>query len=485
MKNSYFSAALFDEAVSGRFDSKFLKYNKDIQSNYDRETDYDKLGKYICEVKSSVSFEDGVEYKFYDTSVKSVNEKGQFVNYKIITKDTAPSRAKQVAIENTIIIANLKTNRGKAAIVTDKEAGCVVSSGYLMIKPNDNMDIHYLQAILQCEFSLYYLRQIASTGLGMANWSYSDLSKIRLKVPDIAEQQRTLPLVQSKIKSIEEKIEKLVIEKEKNSYVHKIDKQLCNLLGIKFPEIKNFLNSLYSYKIFDEMNPKLSIDANMGDLSFLYESKFPIMKMSKLVEKGIITDIQDGSHQYSPTDTDIDDNGINYIQVLDMTPLGLKPIKKKITEKFYDKVGQGYLKPNDVLLSVIGTVGISCIYDKAEKGAVNVNIMYIRTDTSLININYLKYWLNSIFFNYQIMIDKTNMSRDQISLQKLLRSKIIIPDIEIQTDIVKVLDNIVPEEKIYDEKINKLKRLIDTSLNKYILNGYSDDLFTLPKEDEE
>ena len=482
MANSSYSVAFFDEEMLGRIDTKYLSYKKELSNLYDENIDYDTLGKYIMEVKNPVKFKDGVIYKFYDTSIKSVNEKGQFVNYQLITKQTAPSRAKQMAIKDTIIVANLKTNKGKACIVTEKEDGSIVSSGYLMIKPTNKMNIEYLQQILQCEFSLYYLRQIASTGLGMSNWSFSDLCKIKLKVPSLEEQERTLPLVKEKIKIIEDKIKELEVEKKANDFNHLLDKYLGDMLGIKIPSINDFSNSIITTRNFDDIVEKLSIDANMGDFSYLKNSKYDITNINKLYKKGIITKIQDGSHLLSPKNNDLDDNGYYYIQCGNLTPNGFTLSSlKRVTKNFYDNVGQGYVEENDVLLSVMGTVGISCVLKKKIDGVINVAIMFIRTNTKYINPQYLSYWLNSIFFNYQIMIDKTNMSRDQISAKKLLRSKIILPDKETQDKIVEQLEELLTYNPYWDNKIKELQSIIDNDLNKYILNGYSDDLFEIPK----
>lgn len=489
MKNSYYNVALFDEELTGRFDTKHLKYQKDVKVNYDDSTCYDKLGKYMHEIKNPAKFVDGVEYKFYDTSVKSVNEKGQFVNYQIITNANKPRRAKQVAVVNTIIVANLKTNRGKACIVTEKEAGSIVSSGYLMIKPNQNLNIDYLQAILQSQFALYYLRQIASTGLGMANWSYSDLAKIRLHVPSIAEQQRTLPLVQEKIKVLENMIKELEEKKKKYELQNKIDEVFQDVLDISHPN--ETLDRYYSFGDYSIIS--YNEFSNCGTLDVFSNYKFSLQE--QLTKKYHCKKLKDVTSLVMPgRDTPKPINNktsLFRVQTKDMIEKDgnidykhLDNMKKEDYDSFVEKK----IEKNDIILAIFGSGAIGRVVysDRDDINAVLGNhlVGIIRANENT-NSRFLFYYLYSFIGQQQIFRCVTGTT-GQISLSIPRVRKILVPELDSDTQelIINKIESYGNPNEL-NKRIQFIQSIIDDSLNKYILNGYSDDLFELPKEDKE
>lgn len=479
--SSYYNVASFDE-LNNRMDCKVLEYKSNLEEVVGKYPVV-KLGRYIEQINSPAKFEDNIEYKFYDTSVNSVNEKGEFVDYKLINSKNKPSRAKQVAIKDTIIVANLKTNKGKACIVTDEEAGSIISSGYLIIKPKKELDIEYLKMVLQCEFSLYYLRQIASTGLGMANWSYDDLSKIKIILPPLSEQQRTLPIIKEKIKIMEDRIKELEEEKEHNTLQSAIDRFFKEELGLDFVSNKAS-NILYTSFDFNEMTERLAFKSQINSNNLAVKIPFE-MKLGKIVTLNSQAVIRRRTHIKG-----------KLIEFKDIKAFSGEVINyNEVDQKFGSEVTR--FKGNDLMYSkmnphtgnmVLVSEEYDDYYGSAEFWGLNINkelciteyLLYVLGTSYVLN-NY-KFWLTGA----QGSSEDDKGGRARLSSKEFLNMKIPLPSKDIQKIIIEKLRGAKNEieNNIYVKKIEEIQSIINSDLNKYILHGYGDDLFQLRKAEE-
>ena len=195
----------FSQIITGRIDYKYRRFNYD-NPNYLNQGKT-PIGECITEFKKNIKFDENLEYEYYGSSTDAVDENGNFINSVTISGKNPPSRAKQELTEGTIVITNLEGNRGMPAIVTEDVAGSVLSSAFIVIKPNENIDINYLKLSLYSTYVQDYLRKVCSTGLNSAQacWSIEDLNKIKINLPTIEEQQSTMEKVDEKIQIINTK----------------------------------------------------------------------------------------------------------------------------------------------------------------------------------------------------------------------------------------------------------------------------------------
>ena len=126
------------------------------------------------------------------------------------------------------------------AIVTEDVAGSVLSSAFIVIKPNENIDINYLKLSLYSTYVQDYLRKVCSTGLNSAQacWSIEDLNKIKINLPTIEEQQSTMEKVDEKIQ---------IINTKKAEYLAKIQ-ELDDLIK---NDTNKFITSGFSDDLFE------------------------------------------------------------------------------------------------------------------------------------------------------------------------------------------------------------------------------------------
>ena len=377
--------------------------------------------------------------------------------------------------------------RGSAGTIKPFNSNEKISSNYIYISTNKkNINKDFFELIYNSKTIQEQLFALQWGGAGVKGLNFKDLSKVLFPLMPLEEQERTLPLVKAKIKILEDKIKELEEEKKANDFNHLLDKYLGEMLGIKIPKQFDFKDSLMLYKTNDILNDKLSINVVVGQLDYLKNTIYDITSIGKLLNNGSIIKIGDGSHNMSPKDKDLDNNGINYIQAGDIDVYGINYNKiKKVTLDYYNKVDKGFIEPNMICLAGMGTTGISCIYDAKTNGLTNRSTIAIKVNEKDINVQFLNYWFNSIYFNYQIAIDPSCGTRDLISMTKINKTKIVLPNIEKQKEIVEKLEKLLAYNPYWDNKIKEIQSIIDNDLNKYILNGYSDDLFEIPKEGDE
>lgn len=417
--------------------------------------------------------------------LKISNIKDEINNYKgfdYINVDSLSASIDKLTVleKNDIVIAMSGSTVGKMGIIKSTKK-CFVNQRVLVLRVKEDVELlsEYLKMLIEVCTEDIVAR---ATGLGLKNINKNDYLNYKAYIPSIQEQKSTIPKVNYRISQLNKTI-KLLKDKKKKYKVDQIMNRVFHKeFGIDYPNIYDFTKSFTFSKKIDKLNEKLSIHANVGDLSYLNitKNKRNITTIQKLLDKNLIKDIQDGSHQHSPKNSDLEHKGYNYIMVSNISPLGVEMESvKKVNENFYNKVNQGYIENNDVLLSVMGSVGISCVYKSNEPAIINVALMYLRLNSDKIDPKYISYWFNSIFFNYQIMIDKTNMSRDQISLQKLLRTKILLPSIQKQKEIVRKIDYEIANKPNYYKKIKFIKNKIKKDLYRYVLKGYNENLFKI------
>ena len=101
------------------------------------------------------------------------------------------------------------------------------------------------------------------------------------------------------------------------------------------------------------------------------------------------------------------------------------------------------------------------------------------------NSRFLFYYLYSFIGQQQIFRCVTGTT-GQISLSIPRVRKILVPELDSDTQelIINKIESYGNPNEL-NKRIQFIQSIIDDSLNKYILNGYIDDLFELPKEDKE
>jgi type I restriction enzyme S subunit len=134
-----------------------------------------------------------------------------------------------------------------------------------------------------------------------------------------------------------------------------------------------------------------------------------------------------------------------------------------ISREKFEQLKNFEVKPNDVLLTIRGTIGKAVVVPQdIERGIIHTNLAIIRVDTTKLMPHYLELIINES----DIIVRQVKASRSSTTLPALYagtikRLKIPFPSLEEQKTIVNVLSSVnkwIEIEKKRKEKFERLKR---------------------------
>ena len=181
--------------------------------------------------------------------------------------------------------------------------------------------------------------------------------------------------------------------------------------------------------------------------------------MSEWQEKRIknVCIIGDGAH----ASLNRTDGGILYLTSKNFKQSGLSLdtvdyISEETYNKYFKKSAKALTKPkqDDVLLSIIGTMGAPYLVKRNDIFGLSSSVSIIRPDLSVIDSKYLFYWIKSPIFQGAISQIKSGVAQSFLSLPMIGSLPLKFPkEIIQQKKIAKILSN-------YDDLIeNNLKRI--------------------------
>lgn len=175
--------------------------------------------------------------------------------------------------------------------------------------------------------------------------------------------------------------------------------------------------------------------------------------------------VKDGTH-FTPSYTS---EGIIFLMVKNIKEkkIDFSENIKFISEEEHEKLKECAPKPNDVLLTKIGTIGIANVVPKnAPEFNIFVSVAKIELKEG-INPYYVKAFLNSIFGRIEMERFVKGVSQPDLHLIDIKKIKIPIPPFYIQNKIAEIMENAYKEK---NEKIKKANELI-TKIDEIIIDN--------------
>lgn len=214
----------------------------DISANHPNYT------KLVAQIKKSAS--SGSLYDLVDISEERFNpdqHTGQEVNYlaigdidgisgKIIAPQTMmaeelPSRARRLIHAGDILVGIAGASTGTENMVvfpvTHDQEGWVATTGFLVLRPKDGVDIHYVCSLLKAPFVLRQIRALL-TSPAMPTISEADFMQLAVPVTDPETREKTLIEINKaleeerqltiQLEQISEQIEQLLSDAKSNIF---------------------------------------------------------------------------------------------------------------------------------------------------------------------------------------------------------------------------------------------------------------------------
>ena len=142
-------------------------------------------------------------------------------------------------------------------------------------------------------------------------------------------------------------------------------------------------------------------------------------------------------------------------------------IEEKLQNALIPEKDQPYKIPQNwcwvKIMTSVGSIGRSCIF----KGGLNICFQRsVSIITTPISSEYLKYFFDSSYFQNKVQFEARGSCQVGFYLNQLAISLILLPPLEEQKEIVKILDSILSKEKQVKEIAEKeIERVEDLKKN--------------------
>ena len=160
------------------------------------------------------------------------------------------------------------------------------------------------------------------------------------------------------------------------------------------------------------------------------------------------------------------ENGIPFIRVNNIHDklLNFKDDVLYIDEQTHEKLSRSVIKPKDVLISIAGSIGRSCVVpDDAPDLNCNQAVCIIRCDFEKILPEYLSYWLGGEIARSQITNSKVTGVIQNLSLTQVKALKVDLPPLAEQRRIASILDQADELRQKRQQTIEKLDQLLQAT----------------------
>lgn len=141
-----------------------------------------------------------------------------------------------------------------------------------------------------------------------------------------------------------------------------------------------------------------------------------------------------------------------------------------IDEKKYKELESCKIKPNDILISLVGTYGkISIIPENFEQGIINPRLMKISPDINIVRPDFIKFQLQGDFVRIQLERVSRGGTMDIINVGIMKEILIQIPPISLQNQFAEKIKNIEAQKALVkqqaEESENLFQALLQESFN--------------------
>ncbi len=426
-----------------------------------------KLGDIIEFSNETWNQKDFFDSKFPYIEINAIDTlTGEIKNITYYEKNKAPSRAKMIVRENDIIISTTRPHRGAISWIDKNKNGFIASTGFAVLRDLKIKEItrEYLYCILRTKLALKQMLQRSSGGNYPAITS-NELKKIIIPIPPIEIQQKIIKEIKRAYKIKKQK------EDEAKELLNSINDYILNELGIKIPELNEKMT--------------FTVDANSimgGRLDpryykpFFLEFENELMKRNDIEYLGEISKYigSGATPKAGGDDYTTKEEGIPFIRIVNLKNNTIELnedtlyIKKSVHEGMLKRT---QLNPNDVLLTMAGTIGLSVVVPE-NLGEANINQAIARIVLNDgINHLYISTVLNSPIGRIQTNRYSRPSVQANINLNEIKNIKIPLPLLDIQN---KIADEVKRRIKRAEQLQKEAKEVLEKAkkeVENIILNG--------------
>ena len=397
--------------------TKFKKVKNFFNKYYNIPNSW-KYPKFASLVKTNPRTTINTKFAAY-VPMNSVNTNNSKVNYFERRKVSDTSNLPKF-LENDVLFARItpSTENGKTALIENFQEVGIASSELTVLRCNHKILPKYLYYYMKS----YRIRSFAiSQMLGTTNRQrvpeYVFEKDLNFELPPLSEQQKIASIlsgVDALIESTQHIIEKT--ERLKKSLMQKL---LTRGIGhTKFKKIKWLFGK------------EIEIP-----------EKWKIYTIDNLIRNK--KDVKTGPFGSNLKKETFVLNGCKVYGQENVIPNNFLIGNYYISQEHFDKLKEYEIKPNDILISLVGTHSkISLVPMGIKKGIINPRLLRIRFNTSKAIPNFMKILLNFNFTELQIKKFAHGLTMEIINTAVLRKIVFFIPNIDEQQKIASILSGV-------------------------------------------
>ncbi len=402
------------------------------QFNYNEDFKLERIGNFLLRNKTQILVDDETIYKRVTIRLynKGIKVRDTEIGKKIGTK-------KQFIIkQGQFLMSKIDARNGAFGIATEEVNEAIITADFFAYDIDETKIIPQFLVLLTTTKQFQRFAQSASSGTtGRQRMDEKKFLDVKIPLPSLNKQLEVLNFYNERIDRINRKQNQIQIkEKQIDEYIlGSLDVQYLNVAGtrlLNFLRLKDLKN--WSVKELKSSNQIKSKKYGIQTLSKIVIGKPQYGANSKAVNK--ITDVR-------------------YIRITDIKENGT--LNDKVVSSA--TVNQNYLlKQDDFLIARSGTVGLTFLFDESMGKAIYAGyLIRFILDKDLILPKYLFYYTKSSFYKSWVDSTKRVTGVPNINAQEYLSSPLVLPPINIQSEIVSFIDKVKSEINMLTYEINQ------------------------------
>ncbi|MCB9256660.1 MAG: restriction endonuclease subunit S, partial [Chitinophagales bacterium] len=180
-------------------------------------------------------------------------------------------------------------------------------------------------------------------------------------------------------------------------------------------------------------------------------------------------DIKGGKRLPKGNELNDEKNGNPYIKVADMTKdkfIVLNDSIQYVTTEIQKSISRYIVQPSDIIISIVGTIGLVNIVDSTLLNANLTENCYRLTNFKMVHSDYLYYYLVSPFGKKEIESRTVGGVQAKLPMYNVQSLPIVLPKIEVLLKFEKALNPINELQNTLTKENHKLTELKELLLSK-------------------
>jgi type I restriction enzyme, S subunit len=410
-------------------------------------------------------FEDNIEYSGIPTGREYLNDYGDIISVKTITKENHPNRLKYKADEGCVLISSLRGAKSPALSFDYDISNYVFSNGFYIFKIQEDWNKKFILYLLRNKTIKYLLDNKIYRGIGISSYKENDFLKIQIPL-----------LTKDKQAKLVEEIEPK--EKELNRLKDQIKDSVTIINEVFAQELELDLNKFESLKAENKFSSNLKEFSNNIDcrFSFKFHNKagqfiwdLLCSKTNKRIKDFISEPIVLGK-SVSPKDYD-DEGDYYYIAMSNIKTWAFEPEGCNTVSNAYSKSNMNKsVKKDDIILarSGEGTIGKVALIEDEDISAIHADFTQ-RIRLTNYNARLVYYYMRSDLFQYLVYTHKKGLGNNTNIFPSQVQ-EFPIPDWNKtkQTEIVTKIKTQIDAQKEIDKNIASKQAEISAIIEKAI-----------------